>query len=82
MDRGVSSPEFTEDSSSVTFLVADDRREYPAKISVAGGLLQRLSDSELVVYQQCSAAGHTAFLASSDRLAPEIFAFEDGKLRK
>jgi dipeptidyl aminopeptidase/acylaminoacyl peptidase len=82
IDRGVSSPEFTSDSSSVTFLVADDRREYPAKISVGGGSLQRLSNSELVVYQQCAAAGHTAVLASSDTLAPEIFALEDGKLRK
>lgn len=82
IDRGVSSPEFTPDSASVTFLVADDRREYPAKISVAGGSLQRLSDSELVVYQQCAAAGHTSVLASSDKVAPEIFALEDGKLRK
>ncbi len=82
IDRGVSFPEFTRDSSSVTFLVADDRREYPAEISIAGGPLQRLSDSELVVYQQCAAAGHTAVLASGDNLAPEIFALEDGKLRK
>jgi dipeptidyl aminopeptidase/acylaminoacyl peptidase len=81
-DRGVSSPQFTPDSSSVTFLVADDRHEYPAKISVAGGSLKRLSDSELVVYEQCAAAGHTAVLASGDNLAPEIFALEDGKLRK
>jgi dipeptidyl aminopeptidase/acylaminoacyl peptidase len=82
IDRGVSSPEFTQDSSSLTFLVADDRHEYPAKISVQGGSLQRLSDSELVVFQQCAAGGHTAVLASSDNLAPEIFALEDGKLRK
>ncbi|MDQ1410991.1 MAG: hypothetical protein QOJ41_2726 [Acidobacteriaceae bacterium] len=82
INRGVSSPEFTQDSSSVTFLVEDDRREYPAKIPVAGGSLKRLSDSELVVYQQCAAAGHTAVLASGDNLAPEIFALEDGKLRK
>ena len=82
IDRGVSSPQFTQDSSSVTFLVADDRHEYPAKISVQGSSLERLSDSELVVYQQCAAGGHTVALASSDSLAPEIFALEDGKLRK
>jgi dipeptidyl aminopeptidase/acylaminoacyl peptidase len=82
IDRGVSSPEFTPDSSSLTFIVADDRHEYPAKISVQGGSLRRLSDSELVVYQQCAAVGHTAVLASSDNLAPEIFALEDGKFRK
>lgn len=82
IDRGVSSPQFTSDSSAVTFLVADDRREYPEQISVTGGSLKRLSDSELVVYERCVAGGHTAVLASGDNLAPEIFALEDGKLRK
>jgi dipeptidyl aminopeptidase/acylaminoacyl peptidase len=82
IDRGVSSPQFTPDGSAVTFLVADDRREYPEKIAVTGGSLKRLSESELVVYEQCAAGGHIAVLASGDNLAPEIFALEDGKLRK
>jgi dipeptidyl aminopeptidase/acylaminoacyl peptidase len=82
IDRGVSSPQFTSDSSAVTFLVANDRREYPEQISVTGGSPKRLSDSELIVYEQCVAGGHTAVLASGDNLAPEIFALEDGKLRK
>ena len=87
-DRGVSSPEFTHDSSAVTVLVADDRREYPAKISVSGGPggpsgnVERLTDSGLVVSQQSSAGGHTAVLASSDSSAPEIYALESGQLRK
>jgi dipeptidyl aminopeptidase/acylaminoacyl peptidase len=82
LDRGVSSPEFTQDSSALTFLVADDRREYPARISVAGGSVERVSDSELVVSQRSSAGGHTTVLGSSDTLAPEIFALEGSKLRK
>ncbi len=81
-DRGVSSPEFTADSSAVTFLVADDRREYPAKVSVSGGAVERLTDSGLVVSQESRAGGHTAVLASSDSSAPEIYALADGKLRK
>jgi dipeptidyl aminopeptidase/acylaminoacyl peptidase len=87
-DRGVSSPEFTHDSSSITVLVADDRREYPAKIPVSGGPtgptgnVERLTDSGLVASQQSSAGGHTAILASSDSSAPEIYALESGKLRK
>jgi dipeptidyl aminopeptidase/acylaminoacyl peptidase len=81
-DRGVSSPEFTPDSSALTFLAADDRREYPATISTTGGSVTRLSDSELVVSQRSTAGGHTAVLASGDALAPEIFALESGKLRK
>jgi dipeptidyl aminopeptidase/acylaminoacyl peptidase len=84
-DRGVSSPEFTLDSSALTVLVADDRREYSAKISVSGGPtgnVERLADSGLVVSQQSSAGGHTAVLASSDSSAPEIYALSDGQLRK
>jgi dipeptidyl aminopeptidase/acylaminoacyl peptidase len=87
-DRGVSSPEFTPDSSTVTVLIADDRREYPAKISVSGGPagptgnVERLTDSGLVVSQQSTAGGHTAVLASSDSSAPEIYALSDGQLRK
>jgi dipeptidyl aminopeptidase/acylaminoacyl peptidase len=84
-DRGVSWPEFTPDSSAVTVLVADDRREYPAKISVSGGpagSVERVTDSGLVVSQQSTAGGHTAVLASGDSSAPEIYALESGKLRK
>jgi dipeptidyl aminopeptidase/acylaminoacyl peptidase len=81
-DRSVSSPEFTADSSAVTFLVPDDRREYPVRISVTGGSVERLSDSEFVSSQLSTAGGHTAVLASSDTAAPEIFALENGKLRK
>ncbi len=84
-DRGVSSPDFTRDSSHVTVLVADDRREYPAKISISGGPVanvERLTDSGLVVSQQSSSGGHTAVLASSDSSAPEIYALSDGQLRK
>ena len=90
-DRGISAPEFTHDGSAITFLVADDRREYPAKISVSGGAsglpgsggnVERLTDSGLVVSQHSSAGGHTAVLASSDSSAPEIYALSDGQLRK
>ncbi len=81
-DRGVHSPEFARDGSSLTVLVPDDRREYAARISVADGSLHRESDSELVITQRSIAGGHTAALASGDTVAPEIFALEDGKLRK
>jgi dipeptidyl aminopeptidase/acylaminoacyl peptidase len=81
-DRGVSSPEFTSDSSALTILVADDRREYPAKISLAAGSVDRLSASEFVASQLSTASGHTAVLASSDTIAPEIFALENGQVRK
>lgn len=81
-DRGISSPEFMADGKSITFLVADDRREYPAKISVAGRDVEKLTGLDFVVTQRSTEGGHTAALASNDSIAPEIFALEAGKLRK
>jgi dipeptidyl aminopeptidase/acylaminoacyl peptidase len=82
LDRGVSSPDFTPDGAAITFLVADDRHQYAAKIPVSGGVAERLSDPDFVISQKSSAAGHTAVTASSDTVAAEIFALESGKLRK
>jgi len=82
LDRGVSSLEFTADGSAVSFLVTDDRRQYLAKIAVSGGATERLSGSNFVILQRSSTAGHTAVTASSDTVAPEIFALESGELRR
>lgn len=82
LDRGVSSPEFTADGSAVTVLVSDDRHEYAAKIGLDSGSVERLTDDAFVILKQSSAGGHTAVLASNDKMAPEIFALEAGKLRK
>lgn len=82
LDRGVSSPEFTPDGASLAFLVADDRREYRARISISGGTVEKLSDPSLVLSQQSSSGGHTAVIASNDTSAPEVYAVESGALRK
>jgi dipeptidyl aminopeptidase/acylaminoacyl peptidase len=82
LDRGISEPEFTPDGSAITFLVEDDRREYPAKVSVTGGAVEKLAGTDLVVSQESIAGGHTAVAAANDVLAPEIYALEAGKLRK
>jgi dipeptidyl aminopeptidase/acylaminoacyl peptidase len=82
LDRGVTSPEFTSDGSAITFLYADDRREFPARIAISGGEVVKLAGSDLVVFQQSSVAAHTAVTAASDTAAAEIFALENGRLRK
>lgn len=82
LDRSVSSPQFTPDGSAITVLVADDQREYLAKISFVGDVVERLSGPDFVISQHSSAAGHTAVTASNDTVASEIFALESGKLRK
>ena len=64
------------------FLVPDDRSEYPAKISVNGGAVDRLLPGALVVNAKSSAGGHTAVDVSTDASPDEIYALENGKLRK
>jgi dipeptidyl aminopeptidase/acylaminoacyl peptidase len=82
LDRGVSSPEFTTDGLSLTFLVEDDRREYPARIAVTGGSVEKLVGENAVISERSAAAGFTAVTVSTDSAAPEIYALEAGKLRK
>ena len=81
-DRGVSLPVFAPDGKSISFLAADDRSEYPAKVSVDGGPVQRLIPGKLVVSHLVSKAGHSAALVSTDHAPDEIFALEGGTLRK
>ncbi|MDQ2841155.1 MAG: S9 family peptidase [Acidobacteriota bacterium] len=82
LDRGVSAPVFTSDGSALTFLVADDRSEYPAQVAVSGGAVRRLVDQPLVVFSMSSRAGHTALLVSSDNAPNAAFAFDNGSLRQ
>ena len=81
-DRGIGSPEFTADGSALSFIVPDDRSEYPAKVSVNGGAVDRLLPGALVVNGKSSAGGHTAVDVTSDASPDEICALENGKLRK
>jgi dipeptidyl aminopeptidase/acylaminoacyl peptidase len=82
LDRGVSSPLFASDGHSITVLVADDRSEYPALVSLDSGSAQRMVAQPLVISAISSRNGHTTVLASDDSVPPEVFALEAGKLRK
>ncbi len=82
LDRGASSPVFSRDGASITFVVADDRSEYPAQVPVTGGPIERLIGGPVVVSAVSSKAGHTAALASTDHAPPEVFALEGGSLRQ
>ena len=82
LDRAVSQPEWSADGKSIVVLVEDDRLQYPASVNVADGTVRRLVKTPGVVLTHDAAAGHAAALWSTDETAPEIFALEDGKLRK
>jgi dipeptidyl aminopeptidase/acylaminoacyl peptidase len=81
-DRGISSPKFTADGTAIEFLVPDDRSEYPARVSANGGAVERLVGGEFVAYSKSSAGGHTAVDVSTDSMPEEVYALENGKIRK
>ena len=80
LDRAVLSPAFAPDGRSIELAVEDDGFQYPARVTLASGAIERLA-GPMVVHQLASAAGHTAVLASSDRAPIEVFALEEGRLR-
>jgi len=82
LDRAVSAPVFAPDGQSVTVAVTDDRSEYLASVSLNDGSVKRLIDTPGTVMSQNQASGHTAVVWTTDKTPGEIFAFEDGKLRK
>src|SRR5205823_564260 len=75
-------PAFSADGGWLLFLVADDRSEYPAKVAADGTGLERLIGSPVVVSSLSAAAGHTAVLAATDDVPPEVFALDGSTLRK
>jgi dipeptidyl aminopeptidase/acylaminoacyl peptidase len=81
-DRMVSEPQFSADSSSLTFMVSDDRVQYPAKIAVSGGSVQRLLTGNHAALEQCRGNNHIAITLSTDTSTPEIYALEGSSTRK
>ncbi|HLJ48786.1 MAG TPA: S9 family peptidase [Bryobacteraceae bacterium] len=81
LDRGVSAPEFTNDGTIIV-LVADDRSEYPAKVSLSNGSVERLVPGKLAIMGHSRSGGHEAVLASMDDISGEIYALEGTSLRK
>jgi dipeptidyl aminopeptidase/acylaminoacyl peptidase len=82
LDRGVSAPRFSADGSSLTFLVTDDRSVYPASVSVSGGAVKRSMDPPVALSSPTAAKGCSAFLSGGDSLPTEVYAWENGALRK
>ncbi len=82
LDRMVSAPQFSADGQFLTFMVADDRIQYPARISVEGGPVERLVSEPVVLTRQSRCGNQAAVIYSSDSAPPEIYALEGASLRK
>jgi dipeptidyl aminopeptidase/acylaminoacyl peptidase len=80
-DRSVSQPLFSSDGH-LSYLVADDRNEYPAEVELSGDGIKRELTQQGTVMTWEQAAGHAAVLYTNDTAPPEIYALENGGLRK
>lgn len=82
LDRPITSYAFSRDAASMTVTVADDGIVYPARIDLRTGAIKRLAEGPFVVSALSEAAGHAAVLYTDDTAPAEVYALEDGRLRK
>src|SRR6266568_1472477 len=81
LDRSVAGPSYTSDGH-LNYLVADDRNEYLAEVELTGNGVKRLLSQGGTVLSWDTAAGHSAVLYTNDTAPGEIYALENGALRK
>jgi dipeptidyl aminopeptidase/acylaminoacyl peptidase len=81
LDRAVRSPIYSPDGK-LSYLVNDDRNQYPAEVELSGDGDRPLETQQGSVATWDAAAGHTAVLFTNDSDPAEIYALENGGLRK
>ena len=83
LDRPVSSPRFTADGKSIVFLYTDDRARYVGEIPATGGAVRKLIDGRIVIGAlSMTKDGKIAVLSSTAAEPSEVFALENGALRR
>lgn len=82
LDRDVEAPVFTDDGSTLLTLVTDDRNQYVERVPLSGGALKRISRGDGVANSIATRAGHTVVVWSTDDQVPELYALENGNLRR
>ena len=83
LDRPIQSLNWSADGAALTFLVVDDRSQYPARLVLNGGKVEKLIGGQRAIYSLSPGSdGAFAVLATTDTEPPEIAAFENGKLRR
>ncbi len=82
LDRSVSSPIFSQDGKSIDVIVEDDRSEYPASVDVATGQVRRTITDPGATTGMNEFAGHAAVVWTTDAQPGEVYALENGSLRR
>ena len=82
LDRGIGAPHFTRDGAAILALESDDRSEYPVRVPVSGGEVQRLARGPMAItsYEQ-GKDGRVAVIYANDSKTGEVYAFENHELR-
>lgn len=81
LDRAVRSPIYSPDGK-LSYLVNDDRDQYPAEVELAGNGDRPLETRPGTAMSWDAEAGHAAVLFSDDADPAEVYALEGGTLRK
>jgi dipeptidyl aminopeptidase/acylaminoacyl peptidase len=83
LDRSVASPVWSKDARTIFVRVEDDRAEYVARVSIDGGAVEPVTTGRRVVNAfSLGADGNAAVTASTEHEPFEVYALEQGKLRK
>ncbi|MEP6883697.1 MAG: S9 family peptidase [Gammaproteobacteria bacterium] len=83
LDRAVMSYSFGTDSTSISFIVEDDDTTYPARVDLSSGSISRETPpGPFILSALATGGGHTALLKTDDTAFAEVYALEDGRLRK
>src|SRR4051812_21278387 len=73
LDRGVGSPRFSADGSSITVLVTDDQSVYLARVTLATNKIERLMPGPVVASNVTMSGSCTATLSGGDARATEVY---------
>lgn len=83
LDRPASRPQWAPDGRSIHFLLEDDRVVQIARVEVASGRIERLTDGfRAFAGLAAGAGGRLAVLAGTDHEPYEVAAFEQGAVRR
>jgi len=76
LDRWVSDPQWSPDGAAIWVLLEDDRAMQLARVSVAGGAVERVIAGRQVVSGFSAAGGRLAFISSTPLQPPEVFVLD------
>ncbi|MFY9608850.1 MAG: S9 family peptidase [Blastocatellia bacterium] len=83
LDRNMTRPHWSADGASIYFVLEDNRNEHLARVSAAGGPVQRVADGRRVVGAfDVSKTGKLALLSSTPNEPDEVFALDGRELRR